>query len=184
MDNEIVELERQVEEKKKQEIELFKQTENDGNKAVAKTNANNELVENMFNQAVVHEVANNAELNKKVLTTAKKFTETKMQTIGTDVDTEHKAAVFNNNKDACECYGCNETTTPTWAVNFMKVGYNSMLGIYLFVAAFTIMPVLFLGKKIQVAVKKTWIAILLAFLIYAAVVFTPIITALVKNLIN
>lgn len=169
------EIENKIQERKSQQVQLFKDNQKELTPKI--TDEKEALVENMFKDAVVHQVANNQDLNSKVLSTAKKYTETKMQTIETNVDTEHKEAVYNNNKDACESYGFNEKTTPTWAIKVMKIGYSVMLAIYLFVASFTVMPVIFLGKKIQVAVKKTWIGILLAFIIYACVIFVPIIVA-------
>ena len=140
-----------------------------------------QLVEGMFQEAVVHEVANNDSLKEKVLDTAKTYTETKMQVIKTEVDTEYKKAVFDNNADACESYGFNEKTTPSWAVKFMKVGYSIMLAIYLFLASFTVMPIIFLAKKIAVGLKKTWIAVLFAIIIYLGIVFVPIIVGLLTG---
>lgn len=175
-----MDLQEQINERKKeQEIALFKSEQEIVAPKVV--DRNQELVENMFEQAVVHQVANDKDLNQKVLSTAKTYTETKMETIKTKVETEKKEAVFDSNKDACESYGFNEKTTPTWAISCMRWGYNAMLAIYVFVASFTVMPVIFLMKKIQVAVKKTWIAIVLALLIYGLVVFTPKLIMLVAK---
>ena len=180
MDKDIMDLQEQINERKKeQEIALFKSEQEIVAPKVV--DRNQELVENMFEQAVVHQVANDKDLNQKVLSTAKTYTETKMETIKTKVETEKKEAVFDSNKDACESYGFNEKTTPTWAISCMRWGYNAMLAIYVFVASFTVMPVIFLMKKIQVAVKKTWIAIVLALLIYGLVVFTPKLIMLVAK---
>lgn len=173
----IEELEKQVKEKKQQELDIFKKKEQEISE-VKPTDKNQQLVENVFNQAVMHEVSNSEELKEKVLETAHTYVDTKMQTLATQVDSEHKEAVFDNNKDACESYGFNEKRTPLWAVKFMKVGYSVMLAIYLFIASFTVMPVIFLMKKIQVAVKKTWIAIILALIIYLSVTFIPILTGI------
>ena len=104
-----------------------------------------------------------------------------METIKKDVDTEYKEAVFNNNADACESYGFNEKTTPTWAVRMMKVGYSIMLAIYVVLASFTVMPVIFLVKKISVGLKKTWVAVLFALLIYLGIIFIPIIVSLLAK---
>lgn len=138
------------------------------------------LVDNMFEQAVIHEVANNKELKDKVLDTAKVYTETKMQTIATDVDTEHKEAVFNNKKDACESYGFNEKRTPIWAIKFMSVGYSVMLAIWLFIGTFTFMPIIFVAKKISVGIKSTWIAGVIAIILYLALTLAPLLTAVLK----
>jgi hypothetical protein len=147
-----------------------------------KVDEKNELIEGMFKDGIKYQVANNKELQDKVLDTAKTYTETKMQVIQTNVDTEHKEAVFNNKKDACESYGFNEKTTPIWATKFMAIGYSIMLAIWLFIGSFTFMPVIFVAKKISVGLKKTWIAVLFAILIYLGVVLLPLIIALIPHL--
>lgn len=169
----------------KAEIQQSKSIFADMNKPVVteekKPDKKSELVENMFQEAVVHEVGTNVDLKEKVLDTAKTYTETKMQVIKTEVDTEYKKAVFDNNADACESYGFNEKTTPSWAVRFMKVGYSIMLAIYLFLASFTVMPVIFLAKKMAVGLKKTWIAVLFAIIIYLGIVFVPVILGILNG---
>ena len=150
-------------------------------KVEEKVDAKNALVEQMFEQAVVHQVTNDDTLKENVLDTAKKFTETKMQTIKTNVDTEFLEANFNNKKDACESYGFNEKTTPIWATKFMSFGYNIMLAIWLFIGTFTFMPVIFITKKMAVGLRRTWIAILFALIIYLGVTFVPILVALLKK---
>lgn len=175
----IVELEKQVLEKRQQEQTIdFSKTTSVENKTQDKNSA---LVENMFNQAVMHEVSNNENLKETVLDTANTYVDTKMKTLKKKVDTEHKEAVYDNNKDACESYGFNEKTTPTWAVNFMRWGYNVMLAIWIFIGSFSFMPVIFVAKKIAVGVKKVWLAVILALIIYLAVTLVPIILAVVKS---
>lgn len=159
-------------EKKKQEIATVEQPKDE----------KSELIEGMFKDGIKYQVANNEDLQNKVLETAKTYTETKMQVIQTNVDTEHKEAVFNNKKDACESYGFNEKTTPIWATKFMAIGYSIMLAIWLFIGSFTFMPVIFVAKKISVGLKKTWIAVLFAILIYLGVVLSPLLIALIPHL--
>ncbi len=173
MNEDLDEVQAQID-KKKMEV----QTTNifDRKKAVAVVeekpkSESDELVNNMFTEAVKFEVSNNEELQDEVLGTAKQFTKTKMQIIKTDVDTEHKEAVFNNRKDACESYGFSEKTTPTWATKAMTWGYNVMLAIWLFIGTFTFMPVIFIAKKISVGLKNTWLAVLFALLLYIGITF-------------
>lgn len=142
----------------------------------------NGLIENVLNQAVVHQIKNDSELKDNVLDTAKTCVKTEMQTLATNVDTKHKEAVFNNAKDACESYGFNEKTTPIWAVNFMKVGYSVILAIWLIIGTFTFMPVIFIAKKISVGLKKTWLAVLIALVLYLGATFVPIIVALLQSI--
>ena len=148
---------------------------------VVKKDKKDELVDSMFEQAVVHEVTNNEELKGKVLETAKDFVNTKADIIRTNVNTEQKEANFNNKKDACESYGFNEKTTPIWATNMMTFGYNIMLAIWLFIGSFTFMPVIFIAKKIAVGLKRTWIAVIFAILLYLGVTFVPILLAFLRN---
>lgn len=182
MDKEIQDLQKAVEERQKQEqaVDIFKPKEQPV-VVEEKQDQNQQLVENMFNQAIVHEVANNEELKGKVLDTAKTYVDTEMQTIATKVETKNKEAVFNNNKDACESYGFNEKTTPKWAVSFMRWGYNVMLAIWLFIGSFTFMPVIFVAKKLSVGIKKTWIAGVVALLIYLAVTLVPILIGVIRH---
>lgn len=177
--DEIEELKKKVEEKQSQEIDIFKPKEQPIAE-VKEPDKNQQLVEGMFNQAILHEVANNEELKENVLDAAKVYVDTEMQTIKTKVDTKNKEAVFDNNKDACESYGFNEKTTPKWAIGFMRWGYNVILAIWLFVGSFTFMPVIFVAKKISVGIKKTWLAGLIALLIYLGVTLTPIIMAIIR----
>lgn len=132
-----------------------------------KVDSNSELVDNVFKEAVVHEIANSEDLKNDVLATAKEYTKTKMDVIRTEVDTEKKEANFNNKRDACESYGFKEKTTPIWATKFMTFGYSVMLAIWLFIGTFTFMPVIFIMKKVQVGLKHTWLAIVVALLLYA-----------------
>jgi hypothetical protein len=159
---------------------LFAETNDINSVMPVEKSTKDKLVDNMFEQAVIHEVANNKELKDKVLDTAKIYTETKMQTIATDVDTEHKEAVFNNKKDACESYGFNEKRTPIWAIKFMSVGYNIMLAIWLFIGSFTFMPIIFVAKKISVGIKSVWIAGVIAVLLYLGVTLAPILATILK----
>lgn len=145
-----------------------------------KKDEKNELIEQMFKDGIKYQITTDKSLQDTVLSTAKTYTETKMQTIITDVDTEHKEAIFNNKKDACESYGFNEKTTPIWATKFMSGGYSIMLAIWLFIGSFTFMPVIFVAKKLAVGIKNTWIAGLIAILLYLGITFVPLLIALLK----
>ena len=171
-------------EKKKQEnqtglINIFDKKKDVEIVEATKPDEKAELINQMFQAGIKHEVETNVELQNKVLGTAKKYTETKMQVIETNVDTEHKASVFNNKKDACESYGFNEKTTPIWATKVMNVGYSIMLALWLFIGSFTFMPIIFIAKKISVGLKNTWLAVVFALVLYFGITFgIPILLAL------
>jgi hypothetical protein len=63
----------------------------------------------------------------------------------------------------------------------MKIGYNIMLAIWLFFGSFTFMPMIFIARKVSVGVKKTWIAGVIAVIIYILATVVPIVTIVVSN---
>lgn len=185
MDAELEEIKQEVEIRKQQEIEVRNQQEVNMFKKpempLKPIDKKDELLHNMINQAVVAEVSQNPELKEEVLNTARTITATKMEVYKQNADTEHKEARYNNAKDACECYGSNEKTAPIWAINFMSWGYNVVLAIWILIGTFTFMPVIFMTKKISVGLKKTWIAILAALIIYLCITFVPVLIGLLTK---
>lgn len=139
-----------------------------------------ELVDEAFNQAIVAQVQNNEELQKELLGSADTVIHSKVNAIKAKADQEDKETHFNNKKGACDCYGFNETTTPKWAVNFMNFFHNVFIVIWIIVGSFTFAPIVFVGKKIGVIVSRTWVAMVLAFVIYILIVATPVVINLLK----
>lgn len=146
------------------------------------TDTAQELVEQAFNQAVVHQVKTDESVQQELLDSANKVVHNKMNAVKARADQEDKETHFNNKKGACECFGYNETTTEKWAVNVMNFWHNIMTAIWLFVGFFTFAPVTFVAKKIVVIFKKSWLAILIAIIIYLAVLATPFLVTYYQNL--
>ena len=168
-DEEFEQLKEKIEQKKQEEqsLSVFERREKaEVKEEPPKNDQNNELVEQLFQDGIKYQIQTNTELQDRVLETAKTFVENKAEVIQNNVEAEKKESIYNNNKDACEAYGFNEKRTPHWATMFMKWGYNVVLAIYLFLASFTVMPIIFLFKKISVAVKHTWLAIIFALFVY------------------
>jgi len=127
------------------------------------------LVGQVFNQAIVEQVKNNADLQGAMLDTAKQYTKTKMEVIKNTVDTEDKKAYFDNKKDACSCFGYEEATTEKWAVKYMNLWHNIMNAIWITIGWVTYAPITFIGKKLKVIIKQTWLAIVVAILLYLGI---------------
>lgn len=141
-----------------------------------------ELVENAFQQAVVHKVATDTTVQTELLDSAGKVIKNKTSAIRERADQEEKEAYFNNRRGACDCFGYNEATTPKWAVNVMNIWHNIMTALWLFVGFFTFAPVTFVAKKITVIFKKTWLAVTVALVLYLAVtVGIPLLTVYLKK---
>lgn len=140
-----------------------------------------QLVESAFSQAIINQVNESKELQEELLDSADAVVRNKVNAIKSRADAEDKEAHFNNKKGACECFGYNETTTEKWAVNTMNVWHNIMTAIWLFIGFFTFAPITFIAKKIAVIFKKAWLAVLLAVIIYLAVILVPLLTGLLTK---
>lgn len=139
------------------------------------------MVNAAFDQAVVAQVENDENLQKELLDGAKQVIENKVNAIKDEAEREDKAAHFNNKKDACECFGYSEKTTEKWAVNYMNAWHNVFNGIWITIGMVTFAPITFIGRKLKVIFKHTWLAMVIAVIIYLAVVFVPILMALIKS---
>lgn len=182
-DEELNRIREKIEEKKQeQSLSVFdKRKQNEVTQVEPKQDKNGELVEQLFQEGIKHQIQNNVALQDKVLETAEHYVQNKADTLKNNVEAEKKESEYNNNKDACEAYGFNEKRTPRWAISFMKWGYNIVLAIYLFIASFTVMPIIFLFKKISIAVKHTWLAIVFALFIYLFIVVGIPLIATIHN---
>ena len=141
-----------------------------------------DMVEQAFNQAIVATVKNEEKVQKELLESAEKVIHNKTSEIKAKAETEEKAAHFNNKKSACECFGYNEETTEKWAVSAMGIWHNIITAIWIFLGMFTFAPITFVAKKISVIVKRTWLAIVIAILIYAAITTAPLWLSLISRI--
>lgn len=133
-----------------------------------------DVINSAFNSAIVSSIGQNDELKENILNSAEKVVKNKVDKIDSEAEQESKKAYFNNKKDACVCFGYTEETTEKWAVNIMNAWHNVMTVIWILLGAFTFSPITFVAKKIKVIFKQTWLAVLLAVLIYLAVVLVPV----------
>lgn len=131
-----------------------------------------EVVEQIFNGAVVETVKNDDNVKREIVESAKGTIFNKTQAIKNTAEAEAKEAYFNNNKDACECFGFKEEKMlEKWAVKCMKFVYRILLMIYIAIASFTLAPIIFILQRLKNAIKKTWLAIIIALCIYAIIYF-------------
>lgn len=141
-----------------------------------------ELVETALNQAIVHTVATDEDVKNELLESAGKVVKNKTNAIRERADQEEKEAYFNNRKGACDCFGYDEATTEKWAVKSMNFWHNIMTAIWIFIGSFTFAPITFVGKKLKVIFKKTWLAFTIATVIYLLVtVGLPLLTGLMNK---
>lgn len=133
-----------------------------------------DMVEQAFTQAVVTTVMNDEEVQNELLEGAEKVIKNKTNEILARAEKEEKEAHFNNKKSACECFGYNETTTEKWAVNIMAFWHNVLTALWIILGTVTFAPVTFVAKKLSVIIKNTWLAVIVAVLIYVLVTTAPV----------
>ena len=131
-----------------------------------------ELIGAVFNTAIVETVKNDDAVKEEIVVSAKGTIRNKTQAIKDNAEAEAKEAYFNSNRDACECFGFKEEKMlEKWAVKCMKFVYRVLLAIYIAIASFTLAPTIFILQRLKNAIKKTWLAIGLAVIIYAVIYF-------------
>lgn len=129
-----------------------------------------QLVDGAFNQALINVVSTSEEVQTSLMSSAEKVIRNKTNSIEQQAQKEEKESFFNNNKGACECFGYDESTTSTWAVKLMGAWHNLATALWIIIGFVTFAPVTFVAKKITVIVKKSWIAFMLAIIIYLFVI--------------
>jgi hypothetical protein len=133
-----------------------------------------DVVEKLFNAAVVETVANNTEIQEQIVDSAKETIQNKTQAIKDKAIAESKKAYFESNEGACDCFGFTEKSTEKWAVTLMTIWHRVMTAIWIVLGFFTYAPVTFIAKKLSVIIKRTWIAVFVAALIYVLTATSPI----------
>lgn len=142
------------------------------------------LVGDLINTAIISEIQNNNETKEKVIETAKTIVNTKVDTVKIQANTDNNKANFDNKKEACACFGFSEKedTLPKKAVDAMNVIHNFWLAIWIGLCAITLCPINFVAKRMQNTIKKTWITIVIALLIYLSIIIG--LPTLIVNLVK
>lgn len=124
-----------------------------------------EMVTEIFKQGVVHTVSNDQEVQKKILDTAKGVVSDKVDALKQQSTKEVQVSTFDANRDACENYGI-EKDVPIWKINMMKAGSAIWFVIYFIFASLTVAPITIFLKGLSGAIKKIWLAAIVAILFY------------------
>lgn len=145
-----------------------------------KAEDNLSLVDRGVDAAIIHKITNDDEVKSRMLSTASDIINNKLDEKQHDSERDKKRAALENNKDACDLYGIDEKTVPIWVVKAAKIVQDFWYIVWIIIGFVTTAPVVFLSKKISVVFKRTWVAVLLAVIIYLAVVLVPLIINIVK----
>lgn len=149
-------------------------------KAIIKQEDKLSLVDRGVDAAIIHKITNDDDVKTRLLDTANDIINNKLDEKQNDSERDKKRAALENNKDACDLYGIDEKTVPIWVVKAAKIVQDFWYIIWIIIGFATTAPVVFLSKKLAVVFKRTWVAVLLAIIIYLAIVLVPLIINMIK----
>lgn len=144
-----------------------------------------EVVGEVFGQAVMHTVSTDQDVQKQILDTARQVVKDKVDTVADKASTESKVQHFKKHEDACSCFGYDEATTNKFHVKVMAAWVFILNTIYIFtVGGLIVAPISFIMHKLKVVIKRVWLAALLALLIYLCIVLVPILVTWLTGLVQ
>lgn len=149
-------------------------------KAIIKEEDKLSLVDRGVDAAIIHKITNDDDVKSRLLDTANDIINNKLDEKQNDSERDKKRAALENNKDACDLYGIDEKTVPIWVVKAAKIVQDFWYIVWIIIGFATTAPVVFLSKKLAVVFKRTWVAVLLAIIIYLAIVLVPLIINMIK----
>lgn len=132
-----------------------------------------DVAESAIAQAEYLTIKNNEEVQSELLHSAEAVARNKAIEMTADSEIKAKEALFKNNKSACECFGYSESSTEKWALTAMSVWHNIITAIWIVLGMLTFAPITFIARKLSVIIKTTWVAVLVATLIYAIAATSP-----------
>ena len=142
-----------------------------------------EIVSEVFGQAVVHTVSTDETVQQQLLETAKQVVQDKTSAIADKASAESTAQHFLKHEDACGYFGYDEKTTTKFHVNLMAAIIFVLNTIYICsIGLLVVAPLSFILSKLRVIIKKTWLAVIFAFIIYLLIVLSPWIVSQITGL--
>lgn len=136
-----------------------------------------QIIKDLHNAAIVHQVREDEETKERFLEQAKKSVENELESLNQENITHLQKTTYDANADACKNYGVEESV-PIWEIRLMRAGSAFWFVIYWVFASVTICPISVFTKGIRAFIKSTWLAVVVAVLAYLIIaVGIPVIIA-------
>jgi len=113
---------------------------------------------------------------------AQKAIKTEVNRIGNRLAKDEQDAVYDANAEACKDYGINKAV-PTWQVKLMKAGDAVWFCIYWVFGTLVICPINVFAKGLRAFIKRGWVVVALAVLIWLLIVLSPLIGIWISKLV-
>lgn len=139
-----------------------------------------DIVGVLHKTAIISEVKNDEGIRQQIVDQAHKTINQNILKIDSDNTTRVQQAIYDVNKEACNCYGI-EQSVPTWEVKLMRGGHAVWFVVYWLFASLTICPVNVFIKGIRSFIKNSWLAVVISVMCYALITIgIPLLIALLK----
>lgn len=163
-------------------VEFKKEKEKTTQPLVEKPNPTREIIDEIHTQAVIDQVKNDEGVQTQVLEHAKKSIQNEMDSMTQEEIKRKQDTTYNANEEACKNYGIDKSV-PLWQIRLMKAGSAVWFVVYWVFASIVICPINVFMKGLKSFFKQTWLAILLAILIYLIIaVGIPMLVAFLNTL--
>lgn len=166
----VVEEEPQVEQTKQENTPIV-QDESVQQFNALKSATTGEMVTALKNKEILNLFETDNDVKKEITESAKQDINDNIDINKQDTKNKKAKKKFEGNKEACKIYGV-EDTVPLWQQALMSVGSAFWFVIYFIVATITIAPISTFTMKLNTIFKNMWVSIVLAVVIYVAVVLT------------
>lgn len=147
---------------------------------IKKEDSTETMISKLHQAAILAQVKNDDDTNRKFIEQAKKTVDNELDTLDKKNIVKRQEATYNANKEACKCYGI-EDAVPLWQIRLMRIGHSIWFVIYWIFATITICPINVFVTGINAFIKRTWLSIIVALIIYLSfAVLIPLLITLRK----
>lgn len=131
-------------------------------------------IKTKLSKIVIDKIDNDDDIAKKVDNLADELIDGSTEKVKNESEKGVKKALYENNISACSLIGVNEDTTPGWVIKIAQAIEAFWYAIWCIIASVTVAPIVFLCIKIRIILKKTWVAAVVAVIVYLGVTFIPV----------
>lgn len=104
---------------------------------------------------------------------SKGFLQQGVNKIGNQLTKDEQETAYDANSEACDNVGINKGS-PKWAIDWARFENNLWTGIWLIVSFVTVLPINVFSKGLKKFFKNSWVALVLAIVIWALIVTSPL----------
>ena len=123
------------------------------------------IVKELHDRGLIQFVEGNEEVQTKIMLQVAKSIDIELSKIDSKGTNEAQNEAYCANKESCKNYGV-DAAVEQWKIKMMKIGSGFWFIMYFIIASFTIVPVSVVTRGINTFIKRSWLSIIIAVIIY------------------